>query len=270
MRDLASTFRAVECIEAHLQAEVTVAEMAEAAGYSLYHFIRAFNEDTHYTPYDYLIRRRLSQAALDLLASDARVLDISLAYRFNNHETFSRAFKRLLGVQPVQWRERGLIPHRALTPPLTLPYLEHIHRPDFEYPRRVHMPPRILAGLMAPDDGTLAALPNLWRSLDQVVSYQPAERIVVITHLDHRTTFCLAALEFPSFTAIPPLLVNQTLPAGGFLCITHTGQVNSLTLTLDYLHHTWLRKTGAKPANNSELVAWSATGQPVQVSILLR
>ena len=78
-------------------------------GYSLFHFTRLFNQFTGLTPYDYLIRRRLSDASEALLMSDKRIIDIAQDYQFGSHETFTRAFNRLFAMPPSQWREQGAI-----------------------------------------------------------------------------------------------------------------------------------------------------------------
>lgn len=59
MRDLLAVYQAIQLIEARLRDGLSVSEMAAAAGYSLYHFIRVFNQVVWHTPYDYLMRRRL-------------------------------------------------------------------------------------------------------------------------------------------------------------------------------------------------------------------
>ena len=67
MADAAVIARAIDYIEAHLQEDISVADMAASVSYSLFHFCRMFNEATHQTPYDYMIRRRLTEAARALL-----------------------------------------------------------------------------------------------------------------------------------------------------------------------------------------------------------
>jgi AraC family transcriptional regulator len=54
---------ALDDIEQHLTAEIQVADIAAAVSYSLYHFCRIFGQVVHHNPYDYLMRRRLSEAA---------------------------------------------------------------------------------------------------------------------------------------------------------------------------------------------------------------
>jgi len=283
MRDLASTYRAIEYIEARLQSDVTLAGMAQAAGYSLYHFIRAFNEDTCFTPYDYLMRRRLSQAACDLLESPARVLEIALAYRFNSHETFSRAFKRLFGLQPVQWRERGLIPHRVLAPALTLPFLEYIHQPGFQRPHRLELESRPLVGLMTTLEpaspaslaSDLDARPRLWRSLEQFLPPlpEPMRRFSVVYHPEAGSPLYLAAAQIVSAPAAAPQaaalpLVRQDLPAGEYACMPLIGTAADLSWSLDYLHHIWLAKAGLRSALPVEIVEWE--GSPGRDGVSLR
>jgi len=59
--------RAIDLVEERLHQSVTVAAMAEAAGYSLYHFCRVFSKYTRHTPYDYLMRRRMTLAATEVV-----------------------------------------------------------------------------------------------------------------------------------------------------------------------------------------------------------
>ena len=92
---LAAISRALDFIERHLKDKILVEDMADACGYSLFYFIRLFNQSIHLTPYDYLIRRRLAQAAQELLNGDRRVLDIALDYGFQSAEAFTRAFNRV-------------------------------------------------------------------------------------------------------------------------------------------------------------------------------
>ncbi|MBT7191835.1 MAG: helix-turn-helix transcriptional regulator [Anaerolineae bacterium] len=134
---ITAIYSAIEFIEKHLKDEISVGDIAASAGYSLYHFIRVFNQTVQHSPYDYLIRRRLSEAALELRASDRRIIDISMDYCFQNHETFSRAFKRMFAVQPSQWRSKKNVQSWLLLPRLSMEYLRHINKKDFLYPKPV-------------------------------------------------------------------------------------------------------------------------------------
>lgn len=104
---LATVARAVAFVEDRLQADITVADMAAEAGYSLFHFSRVFADTTGFTPYDYLMRRRVTEAAAALLGSEDRVIDVALEYRFGSPETFCRAFRRVFECTPTEYRAGG-------------------------------------------------------------------------------------------------------------------------------------------------------------------
>jgi AraC family transcriptional regulator len=280
MRDLLSIYQAIELIETRLRDDVSVSEMATAAGYSLYHFIRIFDQVVWHTPYDYLMRRRLSEAAHELVTGNRRVLDIAIDFQFNNHETFSRAFKRLFGLQPVQWRERGVIPRCALMPAISRAYLEHVHHPHFQPPQQVAAPQRCLAGLMTaltsqPDAGI-----RLWRDLEKAKPFclpNPHKQhfFGVTSYPDEQgeQAFYLAARELDSGEAVEPFGVCQTLPAGDYICVSHQAPLDAIPFTLAYLYHTWLPKAGLKPAYPLEIIdfgaapPWAET--PIQVTLWL-
>ena len=125
---------ALDFLEGHLQEEITVGDIADAAGYSLYHFIRTFNQVVQHSPYDFLMRRRLTEAARELLVTDRRILDIALDYCFHSHETFSRAFKRMFDIQPSQWPDQYAEKKGIILPALSKVYLAHINHQDFLFP----------------------------------------------------------------------------------------------------------------------------------------
>ncbi len=95
-------------IEKNLTSHCSVADMAEAANYSLFHFSRLFNKYVQLSPYDYLIRRRLSRAAEMLINSTVNIIDIALEFQFNTPEGFSRAFRRMFGINPSRYRSHGV------------------------------------------------------------------------------------------------------------------------------------------------------------------
>lgn len=99
--------RSIEYIENHLTEPASVEEAAAAAGYSRYHFSRTFLAATGLTPAGYLRKRRLSEAARELVISRRRILDIALDYQFSSPEAFTRSFRSEFGVNPALYRQRG-------------------------------------------------------------------------------------------------------------------------------------------------------------------
>jgi AraC family transcriptional regulator len=130
MSNIPAMIQAVEFIEDNLTEDIAVADVADAVSYSLYHFCRMFNSVIHHTPYDYLMRRRLSESARELVETNKKIIEIAFDYQFNSPETYSRAFKRMFSVQPYQWRKRESIDRRSLMSRLTAEHIQHMNKGD--------------------------------------------------------------------------------------------------------------------------------------------
>ncbi len=100
----------IDYIEAHLFMELSLSTLAKQAGFSEFHFLRVFQAMTGTTVMDYLRKRRLICAANKVAYSNERLLDIALDCGFSTPETFTRAFRRLYGMTPGEYRKRGIQP----------------------------------------------------------------------------------------------------------------------------------------------------------------
>lgn len=99
--------QALDLIEDRLTTFLPVAVLSKEMGYSLYHFTRLFQAVTGIAPGDYIARRKITEAALDIhRMPECSFQDISLDYNFSNYETFTRAFKRMLHTTPSLVRKR--------------------------------------------------------------------------------------------------------------------------------------------------------------------
>lgn len=85
----------------------SVDAMAKAACFSRRQFHRLMVEVLGETPGSHQRRIRLDQAAERLLTSRATILEIALENGFENHETFTRAFRAQFGVTPSSFRKSG-------------------------------------------------------------------------------------------------------------------------------------------------------------------
>jgi AraC family transcriptional regulator len=99
-------------IESHLRSELTLEDLAKAAGYVPEHACRLFKRLVGLSPFEYVRARKLSRAALELRDARKRVLDVALEYAFGSHEGFTRAFSSQFGMSPSSYRRT--------TPPLRL------------------------------------------------------------------------------------------------------------------------------------------------------
>ena len=109
-------------IEEHISEQITLLQLAKAAGYSPWHCERLFKEYTEKTPFDYIRALRLSKAALVLRDSKSKVIDVALDFVFDSHEGFTKAFSRQFGLSPKSYTKD--------VPPISLfiPYLASDYR----------------------------------------------------------------------------------------------------------------------------------------------
>ncbi|MFH9069804.1 helix-turn-helix transcriptional regulator [Streptomyces alboflavus] len=90
--------------------------VAAHAGYSRYHFLRAFKEAYGETPGQYLSRRRIERAEDMLRSADLSVTDICMLVGFTSVGTFSSTFKRQTGLTPSEYRSKHVGRGAALIP----------------------------------------------------------------------------------------------------------------------------------------------------------
>ena len=81
-----------------------VADLADAAGYSPFHFSRLFSAQLGIGPGQYLIALRVGRAKELLLADDAAVIDVACEVGFDSLSSFGRRFRSTVGVTPGQLR----------------------------------------------------------------------------------------------------------------------------------------------------------------------
>lgn len=94
----------LEFIEAYLETDIRLEDLARIAGISTFHFCRLFKQTMHITPHQYVIRRRIERAKQLLKQSNLRIVDIALACGFASQSHFSRHFRRVVGISPKAFR----------------------------------------------------------------------------------------------------------------------------------------------------------------------
>ena len=92
-------------VENNYADKISIADIADVAGFSESHFMRYFKETMGTSFVDYLKDYRLTMAARLLQSSDSSVLSISGEVGFESLSYFNRAFKKHYGMTPLQYRK---------------------------------------------------------------------------------------------------------------------------------------------------------------------
>jgi len=100
--------RIKEFVDAKIEDELTLCEMAQAVELSAAHFSRMFRKSTGETPHQFLLRQRLERAKMMLRSADGRVMDVAVACGFKSQQHFAQVFRHVCGVSPTGYRREFL------------------------------------------------------------------------------------------------------------------------------------------------------------------
>lgn len=98
---------ALNYIDKNYMYDISLDELANASGYSKFHFSRLFRKFSGMSLPDYLNRRRIREAALLLEKTDMTVTDAAMKSGFSSITTFNRVFKLIQGCTPSEFKKRA-------------------------------------------------------------------------------------------------------------------------------------------------------------------
>ena len=108
----------VDFIEASLENEIRLSELAALAGLSVPRFAHAFKAAYGIAPYRYLIERRIARAKQLLSSGDRTIATTAAHLGFSSQSHFGVYFARLVGTTPSAYRSNVRRRHsKACSPP---------------------------------------------------------------------------------------------------------------------------------------------------------
>ena len=87
---------------------ITVSEAASYVFLSQGYFTRAFRDDTGISPMNYLMKKRIEKACKLLQNNEIKVSAISLQSGFSSPQRFNVAFRKQMGMTPMEYRKKYL------------------------------------------------------------------------------------------------------------------------------------------------------------------
>lgn len=96
--------QALEYIEENIAGEIMMQDLADYCYVSVSSLQKTFKYVFHIPVKEYILRRRFSCAAKDMLATEESILDIALKYGYSNAESFTRGFRKIWGITPSEYR----------------------------------------------------------------------------------------------------------------------------------------------------------------------
>jgi AraC family transcriptional regulator len=106
-RDERRISAALRHVEANVDEQLSIAELAHAAAMSPYHFLRTFRALVGMTPRQFILHTRMKRAAVSLRRTHENISAIAFAAGFGDLSTFNRRFHRIFGLSPSAYRARS-------------------------------------------------------------------------------------------------------------------------------------------------------------------
>ena len=133
--------RIYDTIELHLCDEISIEQLANIAGFSMFHFQRRFKREIGITIHQFIRHIRLVSAAKRMVSSEENITQIAYACGYHTLQSFSREFNKEFGISPRDFRTRGEIQW--------ISYREQLLRTQAEgnsslFPRILYLPERML------------------------------------------------------------------------------------------------------------------------------
>ena len=252
--------RVIDYLRGNLDRSVKLAELANVACFSEFHFHRIFRAVSGETLNNFTNRLRLEKAARLLRYSEQSLTEIALACGFSSSATFSRAFRHGYDTSPSQYRKSGEIKKSKICKELFpeeeygLPMSAEEKRAAFPV-RLIDMPERQIAYLRVTNafelDRVLAALETIieWAKSQDIFSQGTLFGMTVddphVTpkHL-YRYEVCLASsLPFECMEGMSKL----KMPAMRYAVVKVSGDLHQVATAWDYLYRSWLINSAYEP-----------------------
>jgi AraC family transcriptional regulator len=96
--------RVLDRIEHSFQSEMSLASLAEEAGYSRGHFLKMFRTSMGMTPHRYLLKRRTDHARALLKRPEMSIIDVAADCGFSSQAHLTQVFRKHVGVTPGDYR----------------------------------------------------------------------------------------------------------------------------------------------------------------------
>lgn len=266
----------IDYIEAHLDFDFTLGEVAKAAGISQWHFQRIFKALTNETLKTYIRSRRLANALEKLLVTDARIIDIALEAGFDSQESFTRAFKKAFDMTPNEYRKLGEKSVFLKKVQFDTGYLKHINRNISLEPEIYIQKKMLLAGLKtcfysvdSEKNNIAEKLPPLWETflsrMSEIENTVAGICYGVVQQTKEKTDQLeyYAAVEVRNIGTLPENMVSLEIPASTYAKFTHKGKVKDINNTVNYIYSSWLLRSGMRHTYGPDLEFYGTEYDPV-------
>lgn len=251
-------------IEDHLNDDIDLHIVAKKAGYSLYHFQRIFKGVVGDSIKDYIIKRRITEAAKELTNTNNSIIDIAIKYGYQSRESFSRSFKKVFGRNPSEVKREGLLYY--IREPITFDYMmfEYKRRKEGMHPVLRKLPERLVVGKkyqMKADGSNYQEIPLLWhkwnkdKAWEQIQERKYDDECMGICIFSEGDTFeYMIGHEVKTIKNIPSSMDMHRLEPSLYAVFKTIGPITeSVQKTWDHIYTIWLNESQYEHAGTHDI-----------------
>ncbi|MDD3050193.1 MAG: AraC family transcriptional regulator [Candidatus Cloacimonetes bacterium] len=246
--------RALNYIEHNLMQVLDLEEIANRANYSLFHFHRIFQKSNGISLKSYIRKRRLSEAARDVLFSKIPLKKIAGDYCFDSQESFTRAFRKEFNKTPGEMRRNSLSFH-YFEPIIIRKDKIYNRKGDIMTPQIIEIKDIKVVGIKDKSTINQNTIPQLWDRFNHayctIKNKSKDARCLGIcfytgmTDFNNDTEFeYLASVEVDNFDEIPEKMMKYVVKGGKYAVFTHVGTLANLKNTYSFIYNEWLPSSG--------------------------
>jgi len=243
--------RVCDFIYQHLDEELSLEQLSHLAHFSKYHFHRQFSEYTGMTVSRFIQLMRLKRASYRLaFDKEDRIIDIALEARFENPESFSRAFKHAFGQTPSQFRIEPQWPNWLAKVQLSLPIIEELQHMEIKIVDFKTTKVAILEHRAPPDQVyDSVSIFIEWRKQSNLSPVNSSQTYGIVydnpeTTAPEKFRFDLCGTVEQEVPANPQGVKNGIIRGGRCAVLRHNGSHQHIGNNVRYLYAQWLPDSG--------------------------
>lgn len=246
-------------IEEHLTDEIDYSRLGQIACCSSYHYQRMFTYMAGITLSEYIRRRKMSLAAVDLQSGTERVIDIAVKYGYSSPTAFNRAFQSFHGIAPSAVKTEG-VSVKTFSPIVFKIAVKGACEMDYRIETKEAF--RIV-GISAPLDKEIeknfAVVPKMWQDAVEKGTIQKLAAIMNAPPMGLLgVSLCSDEEQWKYFIAVSSTKESDgfeeyTVPASAWAIFSGTGTNQSIQELEQRIVTEWLPTSGYEYANAPDI-----------------
>lgn len=252
MKNKELIFESISIIENNIENTIMISELADRIGFSTYYFSNLFKGITGISPKSYMLGRKLTLSALDLLQSEMKIIDIAFKYGFGSHEAYTRAFQKMFGLTPFSVRKKQYYPQKRIVKRLNPDHIQQMGHLVNLIPETVIKNEIKLVGIpfyFAINQNKDLSEPweHLMNNLEFIKNRTHPEKFYQLQYWfpkqENESMYFYVAVEVNHFKEIPIQLTQKVIPEQMYLKFQHKGVSNNVGYTYKYIYNEYLPET---------------------------